>query len=115
MGKRSNPQICSRFRDNEVKILEGNERVDYMGNYYATNHANLAKAFGTDHIPLNLEEAKCSVKFSCHFVPLSDIEQYMRMISATFSPFNVKVTTCLLFNVLSKIDKPRLAYPEDRR
>ena len=44
LGRKTNSQSCTRIMDEDGKILEGKELVDFLGNFYATNGENLAKA-----------------------------------------------------------------------
>ena len=104
MGRKTNSQSCTRIRDEDGKILEGKELADFLGNYYATNGENLAKAFQTISPPFDLEEVRRDAKFALRFVPLTVIEQLIREIDIGKSSGILGISTVLLkdaFMVLS--------------
>ena len=48
LGKRSGASSCARLKIEGGREIEGEDLVNYLGNYYATNGEKLAKAFSDD-------------------------------------------------------------------
>ena len=70
LGKGSNAKGCLRVKDSQGNILEGDDLVNYLGTYYATNGEKLAEAFKNDGQPIDINDVKMHAKFSFRFVPL---------------------------------------------
>ena len=96
LDRKTNSQSCTRIRDEDGKILEGKELADFLGNYYATNGENLAKAFQTISPPFDLEEVRRDAKFVLRFVPWTVIEQLIREIDIGKSSGILGISTVLL-------------------
>ena len=80
LGKRSGTMGCVRIKDQTGNTLEGQELVDFLSIYYATNGEKLAKAFNNISHPLNINEVKQNANFTFRFVPLTVVEKYIKDI-----------------------------------
>ena len=78
LGKRSGTMGCVRIKDQTGNTLEGQELVDFLSMYYATNLEKLAKAFNNNSQPLNINEVKQNANFTFRFVPLTVVEKYIK-------------------------------------
>ena len=81
LGKRSNSKRCVRIRDRLGNILEGEDLVNYMGTYYATNGEKLAEVLKNSNLSFNINEVKDQATFNFRFVPLKVVEKYIKDIA----------------------------------
>ena len=104
MGKKSSGKECMRIRNDKGEIIEGVELANYLGEYYATNGENLAKAFITDDLPFDISEAQKEANFTFQFVPLEIVEKYIRGIEICKASGIANLSSLLLkdaFRVIS--------------
>ena len=104
LGKRTKTTGCVRVKDHKGNILEGEELVNYLGTYYATNGEKLAGAFKGKSQPFNMNEVKHRANFTFRFVPLTVVEKYIRDIAICKASGITNLSSLLIkdaFKVLS--------------
>ena len=104
LGKGSNTKRCLRLKDHQGNILEGDNMVNYLGTFYATNGEKLAEAFKNDDQPFDINDVKKQANFSFRFVPLSVLERYIKDIVICKSSGITNLSSMLVkdaFKVLS--------------
>ena len=104
LGKRAGTKNCAKLRIPGDRIVEGEELVDFLGTYYATNGENLARAFADDDQPSCDDIVNDNDNFSFRFVPLSVVERYIKEINVCKSSGVKGISSLLIkdaFKVLS--------------